>query len=151
MKKKKKSPKSEKLSKKEMGFVRDFIKTGNGTKSALNNYDTKKESVAGAIASENLKKPKIQKAIMSIAEQIPDHLLVEKHLELLTVPKLHRKYIKGDLVDEEESTDVQAIKAGLDMAYKLKGIYAPEKRALTDSQGNDLTQEQIAKLDNLIA
>lgn len=142
--------KADKLSKKEKGFAKDFIKSGNGTQSALKNYNTKSENVAGNIASENLRKPKIINYIKSIADSIPDDLLVEKHLELLTVPKLHRRYIKGDLMDEEESTDVQAIKAGLDMAYKIKGTYAPEKMALTDRDGNDLTPENQKMLDELL-
>ena len=102
------------LTKKEKGFVKDYVKTGNGVKSILNNYDTTDYKTAGVMASENLDKPRIQEAILSIAEQIPDSLLVEKHLELLN---------KTD----ENGIDTQAVKSGLDMAYKLKGIYAPEK------------------------
>jgi len=103
-----------KLTKKEKGFVNDFVKTGNGTKSALNNYDTKSENVAGAIASQNLRKLKIQKAVMSIADSIPDELLTKKHLELLNT-RISKKKI-----------DVQGVSKGLDMAYKLKGAYSPE-------------------------
>lgn len=150
MKNKKPSSKSEKLSKKELGFVRDYVKTGNGTKSALNNYNTKDESVGAVIASENLRKPKIQKAILSIAEQIPDKLLIEKHLKLLNKTEVvtRNNVSTGEIeILPTGEIDAQAVKAGLDMAYKLKGVYAPEKRALTDSQGNDLTQEQIDKLN----
>lgn len=115
------------LTKKEKGFIKDFVKTGNATKAVLKNYDTKNENTAGAIGSENLRKPKIQKAIKSIADQIPDSLLVEKHLELLRVPKITRTMKRGLITDIEESTDVQALKAGLDMAYKLKGSYEADK------------------------
>ena len=76
------------LSKKQKGFVKDYVRTGNGVKSALNNYDTKDYSTAGSIAVENLQKPAIQEAIKSIADSIPDELLIEKHLELLNVPKI---------------------------------------------------------------
>ncbi len=134
---------TERLTKKEKGFVKDFVETGNGTKSALNNYDTDDDNVAANIASVNLTKPKIQNAILSIAEQIPDSLLVEKHLELLNVPKKVRTYIKGDLTDEYEEIDSQAIKAGLDMAYKLKGSYASEKRTI-DITGNVNVKDQQA-------
>ncbi len=122
------------LSKKQKGFVQDYVKTGNATKSAMNNYEIEsenKERVAEAIGSENLSKPIIQEAIRSIAEQIPDSLLVEKHLELLNVPKITKTTRKGDYIESEESTDVQAIKAGLDMAYKLKGVYAAEKKDIS--------------------
>ena len=114
----------ETLSKKQKGFVNDYVKTNkNGVQAALNNYDTEEYFTAGGIASENLKKPKIQNAIKSIADSIPDSLLVKKHLELLNVPKKVRTFIKGDLQTEYEETDSNAIGKGLDMAYKLKGVY----------------------------
>lgn len=103
------------LTKKQKGFVKDYIETGNGVQSALNNYDTDDYSTAGNIASDNLNKPKIQIAIKSIAESIPDELLVEKHLELLNAS------------NDKGSIDSQAVGKGLDMAYKIKGTYAPEK------------------------
>lgn len=59
----------EKLTKKEKGFADDFIDTGNGVQSALNNYDTTDYSTAGAIASQNLKKLKIQAYIQDHAEK----------------------------------------------------------------------------------
>ena len=64
-------------------------------------------------------------------EYLPDSLLGEKHKELLTVPKKVRHFIKGDLDSEYEELDSNAIKSGLDMAYKLKGKYAPEKKIIT--------------------
>jgi phage terminase small subunit len=48
------------LSKKEEGFVKDYLETGNGTQAVLNNYDTEDPNTAGVIAWENLRKPKIQ-------------------------------------------------------------------------------------------
>mgnify|MGYP001563254629 CR=1 FL=1 len=62
----------EELTKKQRGFVQDFVETGNATQSALNNYDIEsdnKYNVAGAIGSENLKKPKIQEALKPIIER----------------------------------------------------------------------------------
>jgi phage terminase small subunit len=103
---------STELTKKQKGFVKDYIETGNGTQAALNNYDTIDYSTAGNIASDNLRKPKV---IEAIAEQIPDDLLVRKHLQLL------------NKTDEKGEIDVQAVKAGLDMGYKVKGSYAPDK------------------------
>ena len=63
-------------------------------------------------------------------EYLPDELLAEKHKELLTAPKKVRHYIKGDLESEYEELDTQAVSKGLDMAYKLKGSYAPEKKEI---------------------
>lgn len=58
---------------------------------------------------------------------LPDKLLAKKHKELLTTPKKVRTYIKGDLESEYEELDSQAISKGLDMGYKLKGKYQPDK------------------------
>ena len=111
----------QKLTKKQRGFVKDYVKTGNGTQSALNNYDTKDYMTANQIAIDNLQKPIIQKAI---AERLPDDLLEEKHLALLN--KTEKKYnSEGDLISEE--IDTNAVSKGLDMAYKVKGTYAPDK------------------------
>jgi hypothetical protein len=71
----------------------------------------------------------------TLKELMPDILLAQKHLELLTVPKKVRKFIKGEMVDEYEELDSQAVSKGLDMAYKLKGEYAPEKRELSVDKG----------------
>ena len=114
---------ADKLTKKEKGFVSDFIETGNGVQSALKNYDTEDYSTAGVIAHENLKKPKIIKAIH---EALPDDLLAEKHLELLNkkeVILIHGKENKIEFTEQPHSD----VKGALDMAYKLKGAYAAEK------------------------
>lgn len=62
---------------------------------------------------------------------LPDKLLAEKHKELLVIPKKVRHFVKGDLESEYEELDSNAMKAGLDMAYKLKGKYSPEKKEIS--------------------
>ena len=69
------------LSKKEKDFAKEYAKTGNGVQSALKTYDTKNYSSAATIADANLKKPRVQEVIKSIADQIPDSLLVKVHNE----------------------------------------------------------------------
>lgn len=127
------------LTKKQQGFVKDYIETGNGTQAALNNYDTEDDNTAAAIASENLTKPKIQIAIKSIAEYIPDELLAQKHLALL------------NKTDEKGEIDVVAVKAGLDMGYKVKGSYAPDKsvnlNVNTDISSTEDFQELAKRLN----
>jgi len=58
---------------------------------------------------------------------LPDKLLAKKHKELLTTPKIKRQFQKEELLSETEELDSQAISRGLDMGYKLKGKYAPER------------------------
>lgn len=110
-----------KLTKKQKGFVKDYVKTDNATEAIVNNYDVKDRIVAKSMGSENLAKPYIKKAI---AERLPDDLLEEKHLALLN--KTDKKYNEEGVITSEE-IDVTAVSKGLDMAYKVKGSYAPDK------------------------
>lgn len=102
-----------KLTKRQKGFVKDYVKTGNGTLSAKNNYNVTTDGSARSYASQILTNVNIQKAL---AERLPDDLLEEKHLALLN---------KMTLIGNE--IDVNAVAKGLDMAYKVKGTYAPDK------------------------
>jgi len=138
------------LTKKQKGFVKDYIKTGNGTDSVKKNYDVASDQTARAMAYENLTKPHIVK---SIQDSLPDDLLAEHHNKLFkqvqtsyfTFPKsmsdeeiIEHVNANGiDVITVRESDkgklafytipDANAIKNGLDMAYKLKGSYAAEK------------------------
>jgi hypothetical protein len=160
--------KKSRLTKKEAGFVKDFARTGHGVQSALNNYDTDNYFTAGSIASENLKKPKIIKAL---ADAFPNELLQGKHLQLLNAVTLQKLNFSVNDTDEEireavsqmtgykliyiksiESssgliTDKYAyVKApdsmtqdkALDKAYKIRGDYAPEKKELSGINGEPL-------------
>lgn len=109
---------SEKLTKKQKGFIKEYVKTGNGTESAKNNYDIQKDNTAAAIAYENLRKPHIQNAIKSIADRIPDELLEKVHLEGLNATRT----IKVDNIDTLEADHAVRHKY-LDTAYKIKKLY----------------------------
>ena len=80
---------------------------------------------------------------------IPDDLLAKKHKELLTIPKKVRTFIKGDLTNEYEELDSNAVSKGLDMGYKLKGKYVPEKLDITTTEIT-LTDEEKEVLNKLI-
>ena len=112
------------LTKKQRGFVKDYVATGNATQAALNNYDIQAEdklNVAGAVGSELLTVPKVVKAI---EEALPDELLNEVHREGLFAAKPFFNET-GDKIAEEADYNVRA--KYLDMAYKRKGSYAPDK------------------------
>lgn len=57
------------LTKKEKGFAKDYLETGNATQSALKNYDTDSENTAAVIGHENLRKPKVREYLESKAER----------------------------------------------------------------------------------
>lgn len=143
-----------------MGFVKDYIETGNGSLAAKNNYDVANDNTARAIASENLTNPNIVKAI---DEALNDAYLAKKHMQLLEASALERLSFNNRTTDEtieevvakmpgyelltivrkEDAntgsyTDVYAYvrapdnttqEKALDKAYKIKGSYAPEKKA----------------------
>lgn len=121
------------LTKKEKGFVKDYVETENGTQSVLNNYDTEDANSAGVIASQNLKKVRIQEAIQelksTIAEALPDELLIAKHLEGLEAGKtIYRNNVSTKEVEEVGyEPDYLVRHKYLDSAYKIKGSYAAEK------------------------
>ena len=73
-----------------------------------------------------------EKFIKLFDKKVNDKLLIKKHKSLLTIPVKIRTYIKGDLTTEIEELDSQAIAKGLEMAYKIKGSYAPEKHQNTN-------------------
>lgn len=134
-----------KLTKKQRGFIKDYLKTGNGTQTVIKHYKVNSENVAGAIASENLRKPKIRKAI---EDMLSDELLRDRHLELLN----KREIIKdsrgnGEVID---SPDTMAVSKGLDMAYRIKGKYAPEKHLNLNIEVFKPSNEEKERADNAL-
>ena len=159
-----KTTKPPKLTKKQRGFIKDYLATGNGTQAALANYDTDDYKTASVIAAENLDKPSISSAI---EDALKDDVLAEKHTQLLNAKHLERISFDTYTTDAEiedviarmpgyellnivrkqsmihengeiKFTDLYAYvmapdnstqDKALDKAYKIKGTYAPEKRA----------------------
>lgn len=62
-------------------FAEEYVKTLNGTQSALKVYDTDKPNVAQAIASENLSKPIVKDYVQQLFDaQISDEELTALHV-----------------------------------------------------------------------
>lgn len=116
-----------KLTRKQKIFVEEYIETGNGTQSALKAYDTESDNTAAQIATENLRKPQIVKAL---EEALPDDLLSQIHLEgLFATREIWKNNNATKRVEHVADEADFAIRAKyLDMAYKIKGHYAPEKK-----------------------
>ena len=147
---------AKKLTKKQKGFVKDYVKTGNGTQAVINNYKIKsinKVDVAKSIASENLTKPyileEVKKEEKKIADMLPDELLGERHLELLNKREVFVTYRANGQKEYEliDQPDTQAVSKGLDMAYKIKSSYAPEKSV---NLNFDITAEAEIKANEII-
>lgn len=64
----------------------------------------------------NPQKLTTSKAFAKYSDSIPDNLVRSKHLALLKKK------------DKDGNIDVVAVKAGVEMAYKIKGYFAPEQQ-----------------------
>lgn len=98
---------------KQKTFIKRYIENaGNGTRAALEVYDTNDPNVAAVISSENLRKPNIQQAIHQALEA-----------EGLT-PRSSIKYLKEAMLSGlgQKATNSDTLR-GLDMLYKLQGAY----------------------------
>lgn len=146
---KQKKPRT-RLTHKQRIFVQEYLKTGNGTQSALQAYDTQDGNTARSIASENLTKPAVSSAIQSALD---DTLLNQKHMELFSLKRVDYFVFPKKMEDEEivahvkaagidvitvregdrgkfafySLPDAQAIKGALEISHKIKGTFAPEK------------------------
>ncbi len=110
------------LTKKQRGFVKDYLKTGNATLAVKRNYKKTTDLTARTMGSENLTKPNI---IKSLQEALPDELLSKVHLE-----GLNATY--------NEVPDYSVRHKYLDSAYKIKGAYVTEEKPTSTT--NNLTQ-----------
>lgn len=122
-----------KLTKKERGFVKDYVLTENGTQSALKNYDTKDYKTASVIASENLDKPRIQVAIEEtrktlknalIEEGVNEQYIAKKVNVLLTAEKkvFRNNVSTGEIEEIGTEPDYNAIDKGLKHATNIYGV-----------------------------
>jgi hypothetical protein len=110
---------SDKLNPREARAVA-FLKSGKAkTKTEALKKAGYSNSVAEGRQKDVLGKPRMQSALMSAFEQvgINDTFLAERHKTLIV------------------SNEHQAVSKGLDMAYKLRGEYAPEKQEHSGSIG----------------
>lgn len=121
------------LTKKERGFIKDIANGESGIQAVKRNYNPSTTNAANAMAVQIKKRPAVIKKLLSIADSLPDKLLIEKHLALLNKKEVVTKnnMTTGEIaVVETDEIDVQAVSKGLDLAYKLKGSFAEEKHSV---------------------
>lgn len=109
--------KSYQLTLKEQMFCKLYLETkGNGTEAAYQVYKCKNRMVAAAVAYEYLRKPQIVAYVNALLEQygFNDDNVTKQHLFTLN-----------------QYGDLNAKNKAIDMFYKLKGNYAPEKLAVS--------------------
>lgn len=118
----------DKLTKKQQGFVKDYIDTGNGTQSALNNYDIEgkdPEKIASVIATQNLGKLSIQEVIESHAEKAESMIF---HLSQNAEGEAVRLNASKDIMDR---AGYKPVEKSVNLNIETE-ITNPEARALAE-------------------
>ena len=114
-------PKGDKLTLKQRKFVKEYIRTGNGSQAVkLAGYNVKSDLSANATASDNLSKPIIQRSIAKVLDQagLTDDRLADD-----------LDYIIDRAKDSDKITVADALR-GLDMSFKLKDKYPAERKQI---------------------
>lgn len=133
---------------KQKRFAAAYVETGNKAEAARragyvlgskggSKTKEKEQFTASMIGQENFQKPIIKKEIDMLIGRFSDSMLSGKIEELLEGKKtvLYRG-------ENREITDNQAKIAALDIVFKLKGSYAPEKK-INVNVYNDLTDTDL--------
>lgn len=120
----------DRLNKKQIAFANELVIQG--VKSPVDAVLTTDESVITTISAEQLAVKHLNQPAVKqlIAELIDDRTLLTRHMELLNQKQTVVTWdSKNERMVEEETNLLDpdiALKA-LDLAYKLKGLYAPEQ------------------------
>lgn len=140
-----------KLTRKQRIYVEGMVEHGNGTRAALEAYDTEDPVVAKAISSENLTKPYLAKEIY---DRITPDMVVKAHSSLLSAVKLDYFVFPKGMADDEIKAHVEscgltvinirpsekgklaffalpdgmARGKGVELYHKLHGTFAPDKK-----------------------
>ena len=122
--------KKPRLSYKQKAFIKEAVKTLNPTEAIVRSYDVKNRVVAKSMASENLAKPYLKEALEQAMEEqgITDDLLLKEHKKVII-----------------QSKHLPSKNTAIDMAYKLKGSYAPDKKQVSNLNININDSEQVLK------
>lgn len=131
------------LKPKEKDFTKEYIANGNNAKKAAKKVlPHVTDGSAGVLGHRMLKKVK-ENGLLE--KYLPEKHLLEKHRQFLDAPKITRYFKKGEIETEVEEFDGTAVKA-LDMAYKLKGSYAPEKNMNVNVNVEMIPDEKLTAL-----
>src|SRR3990167_6506662 len=120
-----------KLTKKEKGFVKDYLDTGNGTLSAMKHYEIEakdKENSAASIASQNLRKLKIQQALDEHAEPAESKIF---HLSQKAKSEMVSLVASKEILDRAGYKPIdKSISSALNLNVGLRISENPEIEAL---------------------
>src|SRR3990167_5015195 len=109
-----------KLTKKQKGFVKDYIDTGNGSLAVKKNYDVSTDLTARTMASENLTKPNIKEALESHAGDAESRIY---HLSQKAKSEMLSYVASKDIMDRAGYKPVEKSQSlNLDIKTEVKDI-----------------------------
>lgn len=130
------------------------VKTSERQKKAIQNYIENGGNASKAMRDAGYSQGTIENpsnltrsdAFRAVVSQIPPELLLEKHLALLNKEEVFQRRDpetgEMDYVPTGQ-IDANAVAKGLDMAYKITGAYAPEKKEISGSVSVGPTSRDI--------
>ena len=137
--------KLQKLTKKQIGFVNDYVETGIASLAVKNNYNVQNDLTARVIGSENLTKPNVIQAI-EVKRKSLKEALIERGI---TEDKIALKV--DELLD---SGDGNLIDKGLKHATNIYGIKYDEEGNKQNSTYNFIfnseTQKSVQEINEII-
>ena len=114
---------SSQLTIKQRKFVKTYVKNeGNGTQAVLESYKIDNPNTAGAIASENLRKPKIKEALEKALVKLD-----------ITPERVLKTFLNVTEVHMEQNPNA-AVRANENLA-QIMNLY-PSQKSLTMDDGN---------------
>ncbi len=69
--------------------------------------------------------------VRAFLKTIPDKMILKAHKKLLKAKIKVKTYKKGDLITEYTTEDSFALSKGVELAYKVKGAFAPEEKQIS--------------------
>src|SRR3990167_1346735 len=127
-------PKLKRPSLKQRKFAIDYVKTGNATQAALNNYDTTNRKLAQRIGAQNLDKPEVQTLLEEALKK--SNITFDRVLDSFND--------MADQIPDKISSDT-VLKANIERAKLLK-MY-PERVQKYESKSININLNQKNYLD----
>ncbi len=118
------------LTKKQKGFVKDYLETGNGTQAALANYNIEgknPENIASNIATENLGKPNVKAYLESKAEKAAEFVY-----------------------NLAESAENEGVRLGASKDILDRAGYKAVEKSMTLTVNAELPNEELKELANAL-
>jgi len=128
-----------KLNPRQRRFVKEYVKTGNGTQSVLKTYNTNKPRNASVLANKLLKKPLIQKGI--------EEAMMEAGYDIADSVRDLQKASRLGLGNEKSAKVSDSIRAN-EILLKLSGVVVDRKASVSiKADVSNLPKDQLLKLN----